>query len=153
MLDVLQLSPYTDEYSLTSVIKFKQHDFKIISLNCQSLSAKIDNFKILMHNLDNQQVYIDAICLQESWLSDLSDLSLLGVVHNCHHFHERTQRTLFCDPLPPYQKRTFKMLIRNNPYQKGRVYVINRRLQTGVRNKTSHCRCMSRTLQSLIVDN
>ena len=79
MLDVLQLSPYTDEYSLTSVIKFKQHDFKIISLNCQSLSAKIDNLKILMHNLDNQQVYIDAICLQESWLSDLSDLSLLHV--------------------------------------------------------------------------
>ena len=31
----------------------------------------------------------------------------LGVVHNCHHFHERTQRTLFCDPLPPSQKRTF----------------------------------------------
>ena len=79
MLDVLQLSPYTDEYSLTSVIKFKQHDFKIISLNCQSLSAKIDNLKIVMHNLDNQQVYIDAICLQESWLSDLSDLSLLHV--------------------------------------------------------------------------
>ena len=79
MLDVLQLSPYTDEYSLTSVIKFKQHDFKIISLNCQSLSAKIDNLKILIHNLDNQQVYIDAICLQESWLSDLSDLSLLHV--------------------------------------------------------------------------
>ena len=34
---------------------------------------------MLMHNLDNQQVYIDAICLQESWLSDLSDLSLLHV--------------------------------------------------------------------------
>ena len=61
------------------VIKFTQHDFKIISLNCQSLSAKIDNLKILMHNLDNQQVYIDAICLQESWLSDLSDLSLLHI--------------------------------------------------------------------------
>ena len=119
MLDVLQLSPYTDEYSLTSVIKFKgalyriqilcrrytfwsypagltiadtpgkqklkyrrvylhhfqttiaeyihttpnsiqchfkQHDFKIISLNCQSLSAKIDNLTILMHNLDNQHL-------------------------------------------------------------------------------------------------
>ena len=27
--------------------------------------------------------------------------SILGVVHNCHHFHKRTQRTLFCDPLPP----------------------------------------------------
>ena len=26
---------------------------------------------------------------------------ILGVVHNCHHFHERTQRTHFCDPLPP----------------------------------------------------
>ena len=63
--------------------------------------------------------------------SQLEDGSPLGVVHNCHHFHERTQRTLFCDPLPPSQKRTFKMLIRNNPYQKGRVYVINRRLQTG----------------------
>ena len=49
MLDVLQLSPYTDEYSLTSVIKFKQHDFKIIKcLNCQSHSANIDNLKIVI---------------------------------------------------------------------------------------------------------
>ena len=39
---------------------------------------------------------------------------VLGVVHNCHHFHERTQRTLFCDPLPPSQKRTLKMLIQND---------------------------------------
>ena len=38
----------------------------------------------------------------------------LVVVQNCHHYHERTQRTLFCDPS---QKRTFKMLIRNNPYK------------------------------------
>ena len=39
--------------------------------------------------------------------------TVLGVVHNCQHFHERTQCTLFCDPLPPSQKRTLKMLIQN----------------------------------------
>ena len=71
------MSPYVDESTLKSVIKLKQSDFKIISLNCQSLYAKIDNLKIFLRNLDNQHVSIDAICLQESWLSDHSDLSLL----------------------------------------------------------------------------
>ena len=52
MLDVLQLSPYTDELSLTYVITFKIHDYKIMSLNCQSLPAKIGNLKMLIHNLD-----------------------------------------------------------------------------------------------------
>ena len=61
MFDVLQLSPHTDEFSLTSLIKYKQHDFKIINLNRQSISAKIDNLKIVIHNLDNQQVSIDSL--------------------------------------------------------------------------------------------
>ena len=42
---------------------------------------KNDNLKIVIHNLDNPQVSIDAICLQESWLSDQSDLSLLQVIN------------------------------------------------------------------------
>ena len=27
-----------------------------------------------------------------------------GVDQNCQHYQERTQSTLFCDPLPPYQE-------------------------------------------------
>ena len=37
VLEFLKMSPYVDESTLTSVIKLKQRDFKIISLNCQSL--------------------------------------------------------------------------------------------------------------------
>ena len=43
VLEFLKMSPYVDESTLKYVIKLKQSDFKIISLNCQSLYAKIDN--------------------------------------------------------------------------------------------------------------
>ena len=38
--------------------------------------------------------------LADLWWYCWCQLKYLGVVHNCHHFHERTQRTLFWDPLP-----------------------------------------------------
>ena len=53
----------------------------------------------------------------------------------------------------PSQKRTFKMLTRNNPYQNGRACIINRWLQTGARNKSSGSFHVGALLQSLIVDN
>ena len=51
----------------------------------------------------------------------------------------------------PSQKRTFKMLIRGNPYQNGRACVKNRQLQMGVQNKSMSLHVTH--LQSLIVDN
>ena len=45
-------------------------------------------------------------------------LFALGVVQNCQHYQKRTQSTLICDPLPPFQKSTLKMLIFNDPVWK-----------------------------------
>ena len=34
----------------------------------------------------------------------------LVVIQNCQHYQQRIQSTIFCDPLPSYQKSTLKML-------------------------------------------
>ena len=44
------------------------------------------------------QSSVEGNCMNVFVQDELSPI--LGVVHNCHHFHERTQRTLFGDPLP-----------------------------------------------------
>ena len=52
--------------------------------------------------------------LADSSLSDVSRHTkpcVLGVIQNFQHYQERTPSTLFCDPLPRYQKGTLKMLI------------------------------------------
>ena len=51
VLDIITHSPYTDEEKLTADLTIKQNDFTILSLNCQSLSAKIDGLKILLKEL------------------------------------------------------------------------------------------------------
>ena len=46
----------------------------IMSLNCQSLNAKIDNLRILIEHLGKKDCIFDCICLQETWLNN----------ENCH---------------------------------------------------------------------
>ena len=62
-LDIIKHSPYTDEDKLMADLTIKQNDFTILSLNCQSLSAKIDGLKIILNNVENN-CKIGAICLQ-----------------------------------------------------------------------------------------
>ena len=50
-------------------------DFTILSLNCQSLPAKIDNLTVLLETIATD-FKVSAICLQETWLSNDSDTSL-----------------------------------------------------------------------------
>ena len=46
----------------------------------------------------------------------------LGVVHSCQHYHKCTQSTHFCDPLPPSQKSTLKMLILPTPNENAMLH-------------------------------
>ena len=66
----LSHSPYYDHDSLIKHFKKHKNDFKILSLNCQSLNAKIDQIQILITELLQHDIYIDAICLQETWFKD-----------------------------------------------------------------------------------
>jgi exonuclease III len=67
-------------YDLDGMCKFlenKKDKLSILSVNIQSINAKIDKLKIMLDSLDNNKLGL--ICIQESWLSDLSDTSLLNI--------------------------------------------------------------------------
>lgn len=73
--NLFKLSPYLDDDSLIQILKTKTSSMKIVSLNCQSLNAKIDQLVIYLQLLRNNSCAFDVICLQETWLSDDSDVS------------------------------------------------------------------------------
>ena len=75
----LQQSLYYDDDNFVHLMKTKDKMFKVASLNCQSLNAKIDDIRILIEILRVSSVKLDVLCLQESWLNDSSDLSHLQI--------------------------------------------------------------------------
>jgi exonuclease III len=70
-------SPYCNNDSFTNILKSKSDKFSLLSLNCQSLQAKFDQFMIYVKDLENASCTLSAICLQETWLHNDSDTSLL----------------------------------------------------------------------------
>ena len=64
-------------------MKNKINLFKILSLNCQSINAKIYNLKLLLNQYTDSECEFHAICLQETWLAEDSDTSLLQL--DGHH--------------------------------------------------------------------
>ena len=75
--DLFQLSPYLDNESLIELLKSKKNWLKVVSLNCQSLNAKIDDLNIYIQLLRDNCCSIDVLCLQETWLNNDSDVSHL----------------------------------------------------------------------------
>ena len=55
------------------------NSFNILSRNCQSINAKIDELKIKLKKMKNRNCVFDAICLQETWLSNDADTSLFKI--------------------------------------------------------------------------
>ena len=46
--------------------------FTVLSLNCQSISSKFEEFKLFINDLMDHHCYVDVINLQETWLCDSS---------------------------------------------------------------------------------
>ena len=44
--------------------------FTILSLNCQSLNAKIDHIKAKLYYFGQHDIHFSVICLQETWLDE-----------------------------------------------------------------------------------
>ena len=74
--EIMQHSSYHDDHSLHNIFKDKSSCFSILSLNCQSLNAKFDQINIKVQQLKSKGYEFNAICLQETWLSDNSNTSL-----------------------------------------------------------------------------
>ena len=69
-------SSYVTQELLESVFLQNIINFSILNIYIQSLGLKFDQFKKFISNLSNQNCYLNAICIQESWLSSDSDTSL-----------------------------------------------------------------------------
>ena len=74
---LLENSSYINNLEFKDLLKEKSKNLKILSLNCQSLNAKFELLKIYLDYFNESNDIIDAICLQETWLTEDSDLSLL----------------------------------------------------------------------------
>ena len=78
-LHLLQNSQYFDDETLLKQLATKTNTFKILSLNCQIINAKIDQLKIKIQQYKNDNCEFSAICLQKNWLDNNADTSLLQI--------------------------------------------------------------------------
>ena len=66
-----------------SLLYLQKHisEFTILSLNVQSIHAKIDQLKILIYDLAQHNLYFNIIhvCVQETWLSQDSNVDLIQI--------------------------------------------------------------------------
>ena len=78
-IELTDHSPFIDHEQLVETLRANKNKFNILSVNIASINAKIDQLQILVNSLNEQNCNFDAICIQESWLSNDSDTSLLNI--------------------------------------------------------------------------
>ena len=76
---IYEHSPYYDDELLINTLKERAKNFKILSLNIQSLHSKFDLLKAFLENFQISGCEFSAVCLQETWLKEFHDLSLLEI--------------------------------------------------------------------------
>ena len=72
-------SPYMDNKMLIDTMKCKTGVFKCVSLNIQSLNAKIDLLRIFSEQLLAQGCPFEMIFLQETWINIEQDISMFEI--------------------------------------------------------------------------
>jgi len=75
-LNLMNHTKYMDEDSLASLKIIHNNFLNILSLNCQSLLAKLDELKIFLNILKEKGIISHVICLQETWIDERFDTSL-----------------------------------------------------------------------------
>ena len=72
-------SPYVSINDVEAIMSKQKNTFSIMSLNIQSIRSKYDDFISFLTFLSDKKLHLDAICLQETWLSEFDDLSLVKI--------------------------------------------------------------------------
>ena len=73
-LNIIRHSPYLSGEDLLQSSTFHKNGLNILSLNSQSLHAKID-YILLIGEFEAKNYPLQVLCLQESWFSSDTDLS------------------------------------------------------------------------------
>ena len=69
-------SPYKIFSEIPAYFNGQKNDFCVLTLNCQSLNAKYDKIRSMLHFFRENNFKIHALCLQETWIKgDNPDLS------------------------------------------------------------------------------
>ena len=68
-------SPYLSMNEIDHTLSKYKNRISIFSLNIQGIGSKFDSLLALLSILNEKDFYFNAICLQETWLSDSQDLS------------------------------------------------------------------------------
>ena len=76
---LFQSSPYYDHSAFNEVLKNKSNMFSVISFNCRSLNARFDDIHVFLQEMHTSSQFIDAFCVQETWLEEGADVSLLNI--------------------------------------------------------------------------
>ena len=72
-------SPYIETDSLVPILSRHKGDFSVLSLNVQSVNSKYDALLSVLSELNENNIKFDAICIQETWLSDDHDVAKFNI--------------------------------------------------------------------------
>ena len=64
--DIIEHSKYYDDIDFNNALQSYNSKISMLSLNCQSISAKFDKLKLFLDDVNNQNP-ISIICIQETW--------------------------------------------------------------------------------------
>ena len=77
--DMLNPSLYYSNENAIDTLTLKNDAISVLSLNCQSLNAKIDELRSYITMFQTQNYQFSVICLQETWLDERADVNLLQI--------------------------------------------------------------------------
>ncbi len=72
-------SSYYDFNQLSTTLNNSKNKLNIFSTNIQNINAKIDQLRIFIKSLQTTNFAFNAICIQESWLSEGDDISQIQI--------------------------------------------------------------------------
>ena len=72
-------SSYYDTEKFNQVASTRLHDFSILTTNVESLNAKFDELVVQISELNKINFKYNAICLQETWLSETDDMAIFNI--------------------------------------------------------------------------
>ena len=61
---------YVDSDGLKAFLSC-HNNFNVFSINIQSINAKFNELSLLLHDLSCSNIFLSAICIQETWLNDV----------------------------------------------------------------------------------
>ena len=72
-------SPYFDFNNISEINLPNNRTFKVLSINIQSIQAKYDALVSFLSILEDKRISFDAICIQETWLSNDTDTGIYNI--------------------------------------------------------------------------